>query len=166
MEFIIEHIHGESVLWNIIILVILIDLRFFLLRPFALRSFVLRLFALSSFVLCAFVTAPFCPALFWRRSYVDRLLSFALMSLPPGWLLSAHPPPPHPPIQAPILPLTAGWREFKIGISTIIPKLSHEVVRSVNKTSSHLEAFIYKQACTNSHPEAAEASIQFKKCRV
>ena len=165
MEFIIEHIHGESVLWNIIILVILIDLRFFLLRPFALRSFVLRLFALSSFVLCAFVTAPFCPALFWRRSYVDRLLSFALMSLPPGWFLSAH-PPPHPPIQAPFLPLTAGWREFKIGISTIIPKLSHEVVRSVNKTSSHLEAFIYKQACTNSHPEAAEASIQFKKCRV
>ena len=161
MEFIIEHIHGESVLWNIIILVILIDLRFFLLRPFALRSFVLRLFALSSFVLCAFVTAPFCPALFWRRSYVDRLLSFALMSLPPGWFLSAHPP-----IQAPFLPLTAGWREFKIGISTIIPKLSHEVVRSVNKTSSHLEAFIYKQACTNSHPEAAEASIQFKKCRV
>ena len=164
MEFIIEHIHGESVLWNIIILVILIDLRFFLLRPFALRSFVLRLFALSSFVLCAFVTAPFCPALFWRRSYVDRLLSFALMSLPPGWFLSAHPPPL--PIQAPFLPLTAGWREFKIGISTIIPKLSHEVVRSVNKTSSHLEAFIYKQACTNSHPEAAEASIQFKKCRV
>ena len=152
MEFIIEHIHGESVLWNIIILVILIDLRFFLLRPFALR-----LFALSSFVLCAFVTVPFCPALFWRRTYVDRLLSVAS-----PWLVLISPPP----IQAPFLPLTAGWREFKICISTIKSKLSHEVVRSVNKTSNHLEAFIYKQACTNSHPEAAEVSIQFKKCRV
>ena len=34
MESIAEHIHGESALWNIIILVILIDLRSFFLRQF------------------------------------------------------------------------------------------------------------------------------------
>ena len=60
MESIIEHIHGQSVLWNIIILVMLIDL-----RSFVVHSFVLRLFVLHSFVLRALVTA-----LFWRRAFV------------------------------------------------------------------------------------------------
>ena len=76
MESIIESLHGESVLWNIIILVILIDLRSFVLRPFAWCSFVLR-----SFVLRAFVRAPFSPAFFWRRTYVDALLSSVVLLL-------------------------------------------------------------------------------------
>ena len=71
MESIIEHIHGESVLWNIIILVILNDLRTFVLRLFALRSFALRAFVtfiLSSFdgslLSCAYVASPW----YWMRS--------------------------------------------------------------------------------------------------
>ena len=77
MEYIMEHIRGESVLWNIIILVILIDL-----RPFDLRSFVLRPLVLCSFVpppfclalICfaLFRLARFCPALLWRRAFVLR----------------------------------------------------------------------------------------------
>ena len=121
-----------------------------------LKLFCLVRFCNSALLSCALLTAQLRGQAFVFRAYVAS----------PWLVLTSPPPPPHPPIQAPFLPLTAGWREFKIGISTIIPKLSHEVVRSVNKTSSHLEAFIYKQACTNSHPEAAEASIQFKKCRV
>ena len=80
MEFIIENLHGESVLWNIIILVILVDL----------RSFFLPQFVWCSFVAHGFVTAPFCPVLFWQHANVGALLSCALLLLHPSEVPQKH----------------------------------------------------------------------------
>ena len=80
MEYIIEHIHAESVLWNIMILVILIlVLRSFVPAPFCLAIICFALFRLARFCnsalfFCALMTAHLCRRSFVLRAYVGEPL--------------------------------------------------------------------------------------------
>ena len=83
---IINNLNDENILWNIIILVILIDPSSFVLHPFVLRSFALRSLVLYSFFLRTFITFPLSPALIWRGNYVGALSSCALLLLHPPFM--------------------------------------------------------------------------------